>query len=281
MLAKMDPVPGFEWPPDVKVVDSDKEAAGYKSNAYAFATKTGGKTFGHVHITDLYLKEVLQHDPDVIAQTIGHELGHIHHRHVLTDLEGKTDFTKRLYSQTREFEADAFGVDLMKKAGFSVVRGVLGKSRGTKAVGHMSPLESGTSTHPAWNDRFAPHVAGPARVEGAGLFRERRLTDGSRAVLRGRDVLRQGGQAWTNPAMRPGPTWSHARLMQYCDKLDNSDDLEGHHRPDRLRGVLPTGGFSLNPRLRGKDKKLWDDAVGRLCVRPTSSSPTWPWSRLT
>jgi Zn-dependent protease with chaperone function len=128
LLEKMDPVPGLLWPPDIQVCDSDKEPPGYKLNAWASAREEGGQPRPFVRITERYLREIMCGDPDVLAHTLAHELGHVHHRHTFRD-RGRTDLVERLSSQQKEIEADIFGADLMRRAGFSVIRGVLGKSR--------------------------------------------------------------------------------------------------------------------------------------------------------
>src|SRR5581483_3994376 len=170
---KMERAPGFDvWPPDVTARDSKDEPARLKFNAYATWEKPDGKkVVPLVRVTDLFLKDLVKGDADVLAFFVGHELGHLHHRHVLKRAAGRADLTRVVYSQKEELEADAFGADLARKAGFSVVRAALLTSRRLRDLRyHAAPLDALRSTHPAWDDRFARIVQDPRVWEALATF---------------------------------------------------------------------------------------------------------------
>jgi tetratricopeptide (TPR) repeat protein len=266
LLAQMKPVEGFDWQPDVKVVDSDRMPAGLKLNAWANAYRAGGKLKPYVRVTDLWLKKVVQGDPDILALTLAHELGHIYHRHVAVSNPGSTDFLRVAIQRKRESEADAFGARLMKKAGFSLIHGVLGLARIKGLTLHNAPLDALRSDHPAWDDRFGRVVQNPRIWEalatfdnGVALLSAEQFFPAERCFQQVTKFDPYCYEAWVN--------LGHTRLMRYCDQL-STDDLKDMGIGQVLCGAFYRRAQSLEPGAppftRGKDSRLWSAAVGAL-----------------
>ncbi len=130
---------------------------------------------GTVVLTDELVR--LSDDPDMVAGVMGHEIGHVIHRHSLQQiyralgiyavvgflagdtgpvlesllLEGNL-LLQLAYSREHEFEADAFAVDLAQRAGFDP-HGLVRFFDHLTDMGLTDPLPSWGSTHPSHERR--------------------------------------------------------------------------------------------------------------------------------
>jgi tetratricopeptide (TPR) repeat protein len=266
LLKKMQPVKGENllWPPDVKAISDEESKKNRWPEDMAFATwvSESGKQRPTVRITGRYLKR-MQGDIDVLALTLAHELGHIYHKHAFKSAEGKPELVEKVFSQKHELEADAFGAQLMKDAGFSLIHAVRKKAslmRGSAL--HNAPLTSLTSTHPSWNDRFA-RVMQNEKVwdalatfdNGVVLLTAEQFLAAERCFKQVADFDPKCHEAWLN--------LGYARLMQYCDKL-SAEDLKDLGIGQVVCGAFYRRAKSLEPPVRGKDARLWRAAEAAL-----------------
>lgn len=72
------------------------------------------------------MKKVIKGDADRLALILGHELGHILERHIVTDTPGKTDLVRQVFSRKDEIAADVRGLQLTVKAGYSYRKAIKG-----------------------------------------------------------------------------------------------------------------------------------------------------------
>jgi hypothetical protein len=214
--------------------DDDKVPADERFNAFAQAVRRDGKEVPTVRISERYLSVIVGGDRDVLANILGHELGHIHHRHVLISARGKTDLTTLANIRKQEHEADVFGADLARKAGFSVVRACILQYRRDRDRGadfekrypgyryHGAPLDRLASTHPAWSDRFARINQNPAVWEALAAFENGVALLAAEQFYAAQKCSEQV-VAFDPNCCEAQVNLGYARLMQYCDKLDESD----------------------------------------------------------
>ncbi|WFE76930.1 M48 family metallopeptidase [Roseinatronobacter sp. S2] len=130
---------------------------------------------GTIVLTDELVR--LSDDPDMIAGVMGHEIGHVTHRHSLRQiyralgiyavvgflagdtgpvlesllLEGNL-LLQLAYSREHEFEADAFAVDIVHRAGFDP-HGLVRFFDHLTEMGLNDPLPSWGSSHPSHERR--------------------------------------------------------------------------------------------------------------------------------
>jgi tetratricopeptide (TPR) repeat protein len=268
LMKKMDRVPGYDaWPPSFEAYDGEKEGPRLRFNAYAWIDqqvwKRDKKLVPIVRISDEYLNKIVKGDRDVLAYILGHELGHHHHRHVLEQNPGKTELTIGLFSRKREEDADVFGADLAGKADFSVVRGAALMSRRLYDLyRHGSPIGALASTHPAWSERFGK-ITQDTRVwealatfdNGVALLNAEKFYAAEKCFEKVLGFDRACYEAHVN--------LGYAKLMQYCDKLDEKD-LRKMGIGQVLCGAFYRRPKSIEPPVRGIDKQLWLDAVASL-----------------
>src|ERR1700677_3888087 len=69
LIASADPVPGFEWPPNIEIMD------GPQLNAYSTFEVKDGKKIPQVRICSGLMDKVIRGDEDMLALVLGHELG--------------------------------------------------------------------------------------------------------------------------------------------------------------------------------------------------------------
>lgn len=132
---------------------------------------------GTIVLTDDLVR--LADDPDMVAGVMGHEIGHVAHRHSLHQiyralglatlvgflagdtgpileailLEGNL-LLQLAYSRAHEFEADAFAVEITHRAGFDP-EGMIRFFEHLIEKGLSDPMPSWGSTHPAHDERVA------------------------------------------------------------------------------------------------------------------------------
>ncbi len=132
---------------------------------------------GTVVLTDDLVR--LADDPDMVAGVMGHEIGHVTHRHSLQQiyralgiatlvgfLAGETGpvieaillegnlLLQLAYSREHEFEADAFAVEITHRAGFDP-EGMIRFFEHLIDMGLVDPMPSWGSTHPPHDARVA------------------------------------------------------------------------------------------------------------------------------
>jgi tetratricopeptide (TPR) repeat protein len=273
LLACMDRPPGYDsWPPRVVVEDQPEP------NAFAgldwkkwLATKEKHPLVTVVRKT---VTEISENDPDILALTLAHELGHLHHGHSLRRIgakpvvDEKTPLVSlRVFTREQEIEADDFGMKLFLKANYpykAAIRNLLN----WKAMSKYTSFEGLGFSHPSWTDRIAMMEKKHQQLwramsafENGVLFLQ--LEQYQSAEMCFRRMLDELPKKFP-PCYEAEANLGYALLMQYCDAL----------RPEDLRefgvGHLVVGGFyrdvkSLEPEIpRGKDRKRWTEAVQHL-----------------
>lgn len=264
LIAVMDKPEGWEaWPPEVSVIDP-----GF-ANAFAGFRVENGIEIPYIEVTVTTIEEIARFELDVLAYTIGHELGHHHYRHSHQRAEFRNRYGSNLAlirtacGRQEELEADLFGMQLAMKAGYSRQ----GLMKDLQAWRTLTPpycrFEGLQLEHPPWEERAAFLLRGDnqevlwrslSAFQTGVMFLENQHFN--HAQLCFRNVTKEFPEcheAWAN--------LGYALLMQYCDALEVED----------LRaldvGHLVVGGFyrrpaSLEPTVRGADERLWFEAVG-------------------
>ncbi|MDB5309213.1 MAG: hypothetical protein JWO38_3415 [Gemmataceae bacterium] len=245
---------GIEWPPEVGLTNEPK------INAYASVVRKDGKIYPLVRIYDGMMTKVIKGDEDRLALVLGHEIGHILKRHVLA-ARGKTPLLEYTFSREEEEEADAAGLELMVKAGYSFAKGVKMITEMQDLGLDYSSFEGLDATHPSWNDRAKrldkekAHLwkAMSAFNNGVVFLATEQYSTAELCFDRVTKEFPGCYEAWANLGF--------ACLMQYCDKLDEKD------LRDYGIGQIITGGFyhrAQSIKVRMRDAKLWFKAVGAL-----------------
>jgi tetratricopeptide (TPR) repeat protein len=206
------------------------------------------------------MKKVIQDDPDRLALVLGHELGHIVHRHVLgNERRDRTPFLRITFTRQEEIEADLAGIELMVRAGFSYRKGLRGIQLMQKLGLDYSSFEGLGKDHPSWDQRLTLIDKEQARVwkamsafrNGAVFLATEQYPVAEECFERVVKDFPGCYEAWVNLGF--------ACLMEYCDKLDTAD------LRDYGIGQVLTGGFYQRVEsipVRGRDSKLWWKAVG-------------------
>jgi len=111
LLAVMEKPDHWEvWPPKVTVIDP-----GY-ANAMAGYRVVDGVEVPYIEVTVDTIEDVANFDAEVLAFTIGHELGHLYHDHSRKTLEFYQQYGDKLTGlrlacgREQELEADLFGM---------------------------------------------------------------------------------------------------------------------------------------------------------------------------
>lgn len=250
------------WPPTLRVTDP-----GFV-NAFASYEVVGEKRIPYVVVTTSLIEEIAEFDPDVLAFTVGHELGHLVHNHSgqsnkLSQQLGGSSLSMIAVGREQELEADLFGMEVAMKAGYSW-KGLQRNLR--KMLGESPPycaFEGLKTTHPSWLERTAYLQTDENQQR---LWRS--MTAFSNGVFFLQNEQYQHAEFCFRKVTTEFPScfeaWAnlgYALLMQYCDGLEPEDvssfDI----------GHLVVGGFyqrpgSLGALVRGVDEDLWFDAVG-------------------
>lgn len=270
LLAVCDPVAGLEWPPAVRIEP--------KPVINAYATVLVGKTAGgevkllpRVVVFQGMLDKVIRPKddpdkagaPDRLAYVLGHELSHILLGHIKRPAFGQTEFTALVFGRDQETAADVKGTELALKAGYSMRRGLTAIHRMMKMGLEYSSFEGLSADHPSWSDRLTYADRDQAKLwksmsafsNGTYFLLTEQYAAAETCFRRVTQEFPKCPEAWTN--------LGYALLMQYCDGLD-TDDLR------QLKvGQILVGGFyrrpkSLEPPVRGRDEKIWQEAVSAL-----------------
>jgi Zn-dependent protease with chaperone function len=208
-----------------------------------------------------FLDRVVQSNPDRLAAVFGHEAAHILLRHV-DAAPPRTPLVANMITRDQEAAADMLGMKLGLASGFPY-NGLISGFLGMREQGNYNSFEGLNASHPGWTDRVA--MVDERQPE---LWRSISAFENGVYFLTMEQY--QLAEECFNQVVKECPkcyeAWAnlgYARLMRYCDKLD-AEDLRSFDV-----GQLVVGGFyrrpaSLEPPSRGKDAKLWLDAVGAL-----------------
>jgi tetratricopeptide (TPR) repeat protein len=256
LTAVAEPVRGFEWPPDFKVVEHPSV------NAFATFEEKDGKLQPIVRVFSGMMDKIVKGDEDILALIVGHEVAHITLRHVIfNERRDRTEFLRVTYCRDEEIEADVAGAELMLKAGFSLAKGVKYIDRMNDMGLKYSSLEGLGSDHPSWNDRLSRIDKSRSKLwkamsafeNGVALLFVEQYALAEDCFERVVREFPDCYEAWVN--------LGNACLMRYFDKFD-LDDIR-----DYGLGHVLTPGFYLRAdsiATRGRDDKLWMKAVAAL-----------------
>jgi tetratricopeptide (TPR) repeat protein len=269
LLSHMDPVPGYDsWPPKFSV----KEAP--QPNAYAWIDEAQWNSEKKKHpvivVYKAMITDICENDPDLVALTLGHELGHHFHGHVLRRLRGTgktTPVTALVFDREEEIQADDFGMKLFLKANYpykAAIRNLLNWKKNSK----YTSFEGLLSTHPSWSDRIAlmekKHKevwrAMSAFENGVMFLQMEQYPSAAKCFSRILEELPKKFPACYEAHANLG----YALLMQYCDALDEKD-LRGFGVGQLVIGGFYTDVKSLEKDLgRGQDVPTWKRAVKHM-----------------
>jgi tetratricopeptide (TPR) repeat protein len=264
LLAVMDRPEGWKvWPPEVTVTDPGIP------NAYAGYKTVDGVDTPFVEVTADMIADVAKFDPQALAFTLGHELGHLKYLHSFQSRDFQEKYGSKLgvirmaANREQELEADLFGMKLAFKAGFTRT-GMMAELNGWRSSTPPYCRYEGLSLdHPSWEDRAAYLLSDDQQQSlwqslsafqtGVMFLENQHFTHAELCFQQVTADFPECYEAWAN--------LGYALLMQYCDALD-AQDLKGLDV-----GHLVVGGFyrrpdSLEPAVRGTDEKLWFEAVG-------------------
>lgn len=256
LVAASEAVPGFEWPPDFQIVDRPG------INAFSRYEDKGGKKYPQVRIHNDMLTKVIKGNEDMLALVIGHEVGHIIHKHILFNAKrDRTEFLRVTYWRDEEIEADLEGARLMMKAGYDLKKGMKYIEQMNALGLNYSSLEGLGSDHPSWNDRMTKldksrellWKSMAAFDNGTTFLMVEQYALAEDCFERVVKEFPDCYEAWVN--------LGNACLMRYFDKFDVNDI-----KAFNLGHVL-TPGFYLRAdsiATRGIDDKLWKKAVASL-----------------
>jgi tetratricopeptide (TPR) repeat protein len=245
------------WPPKLTIVEN------LENNAFASLDRTQGKVDPVMVVYTGEIEHIAQFNSDVLAFTIGHELGHLALGHVLAD--GKTppsEIVSRAFTRQQEIDADHYGMELALKANFTRDGIITNLTRSSKYSSNYTSYEGLFVDHPTWTDRIALLDKDRANLwrsmsafnNGVLFLTTEQYANAQLCFERIVHEFPDVAEAWAN--------LGYARLMQYCDALE----------PDDVRrfdlGQIVIGGFYRRtdafeqPRQIAKD--LWGPAVEAL-----------------
>lgn len=246
------------WPPRAYI--QPRSARTFNAFAGPMGRDKSGKTLFRAFITEGYMNKIIQGDADVLAAVMGHELAHVTRGHLASKIS--IDLAGFAFSRDQEFEADLEGVKIAVAAGFPYKSGVKSAFREWKVLGDRSSFEALASTHPTWTDRLQILEKKQAEIwksmsafqNGYFFLHAEQYRTAETCFESVVDEFPDCAEAWAN--------LGYARLMQYCDGLDEKDL--------RRYGIGPfvAGCFYARPQGlvpdRGIVKETWQRAVDAL-----------------
>jgi hypothetical protein len=249
------------WPPTLRVTDPGS------ANAFASYEVVGEKRIPYVVVTVTEIEENAESNPDTLAFTLGHEIGHLIHDHSarsqkLSQQIGSSELSTIAVGREHELEADLYGMNLALKAGYSYA-GVKRNLKNSTGAAPYCVFEGLAVTHPSWLERGSYLQQDEQQQQlwrsmaafsnGVFFLQNEQYRHAEFCFRKVTTEFPSCYEAWAN--------LGYALLMQYCDGLE----------PDDIRsfdiGHLVVGGFyerpgSLGASVRGIDEDLWFDAVG-------------------
>lgn len=246
---------GITWPPFCRVIPKSEKDL----NAFAGQSiYTDGTVRSEVTITEGLLRKA-NGDPNHVACVMGHELVHLLRKHLAY---GQKDVLRLAITREQELEADLEGLKIAVAAGYLDDGGPKFLKTFLDAFGSVPHLANLKVTHPANLDRLQildrqrAHIwrAMAAYSNGNFLLASEQYRSAESCFEAVVKAYPDSQEAWAN--------LGYARLMQYCDALDEKD----------LRklgiGQIAAGCFYFRPEgfvpTRGTDAKLWQRAVDAL-----------------
>lgn len=245
------------WPPRAYI--QPRSAKSFNAFAGPMGRDKSGRTLLRAFITEGYMQKVIQGDADVLAAVMGHELAHVTRGHLAGKIE--IDLAGFAFSREQEFEADLEGVKIAVAAGYPYKSGVKSAFREWKVLGDRSSFEALASTHPTWTDRLQFLEKKQAEIwksmsafqNGYFFLHAEQYRTAETCFENVVEEFPDCAEAWAN--------LGYARLMQYCDGLEEKDL--------RRYGIGPfvAGCFYARPQGlvpdRG-DERMWRKAVEAL-----------------
>lgn len=284
----------YVWPPritleDMNTINAFADIDRDRGSGVPIPDKASGKFVPLAVVTQQFMDEVAQNDPDRLALVLGHELSHLLLGHVLPTSPSSRARTNTLFTVFRaeeEHEADILGMKLALEANYSIrgAREVWIRVKDPEFLRQHREWRDYTSfegvgvDHPSWSDRLALidtekeslwkamsafengvyFLTFQKYAEAESAFKYVVDDTGCNELVDGKKNCRgfpNSFDAWSN--------LGYALLMQYCDKLDQGDMARYNV------GQLVTGSFyirppSLTPQVKGVDARLWNSAVNAL-----------------
>jgi tetratricopeptide (TPR) repeat protein len=206
------------------------------------------------------MNKIVGEDDSILAAVMGHELAHLTKGHAKTQIT--PDLKSMVLSREHEIEADLEGVKIAVAAGFSYKGGIKNAFRAWKVLGDISNFEGIKGTHPSWTDRLALLDREQAQIwkamaafqNGFFFLCAEQYRTAEICFAKVVEDFPDCAEAWAN--------LGYARLMQYCDGLDDKD-LRGYGI-----GQFAAGGFYARPAglatERGILPEKWQGAVKAL-----------------
>jgi hypothetical protein len=266
LMAHVKPQAGYNWPP--KFVFNPKDVYNATAEADFKDVDRHGNPRPVITMYGGYMRHRIRGCRDLVALIVGHELGHVHHRHIITPHADPAEFARLASQRVREQQADHYGVELMLKAGYSLRTAMAADLAGEerqlddpalqRQCRHCSRLDSLRSTHRAWLERYERMAKEPSVWRAMNAFSGGvAFLEAEEYVLAARcfDEVTQefstSHEAWVNRG--------YAYLMIYCDSL-TARDLK-----DFGVGPVLCGGFYQRlkspPLDRNGQGRYWDEAV--------------------
>lgn len=281
------PVEGWAWPPLVGIVDTNVVNAFAGVQVIEDGDKPTVKNHPVIYWVDVPFSPVLSEEsvenvkrpqPYMIfhqaffdrivkgreiylAETFGHELGHILLRHV--DNYGSGDAPLVSFAKTRQEEAaaDLLGMKLALKADYPY-EDLIKAVQAWRAEGNQSSsIKALGESHPGWTDRATLIDEKQSKLwssissfeNGVYFLMAENYTLAERCFSQVAKEFPRCYEAWANRG--------YCRLMRYCDGLE-PDDLK-----ELALNHVVVGGFYQRAgsiESRGVNEELWFDAVGDL-----------------
>ena len=257
LFAVIEPAAGMPWPPTITIVLNDEP------NAFAHLRANdqgidGPEIVVHSSIFD----KVVCGQPDRLAFLLGHELSHLTCGHVLRKQGDVSEFVRCSAGREQELEADAKGLELALKAGFSLPD-CLSFIHTFIELKDYSTFEGLLVDHPSWRERLSHLDKEHTRLWRASAV----FHAGNQLLLMEQfDAAVDCFQSVTTDFPNCREAWCNlgfAQLLQYYDNLT----IE-HLRLLNV-GQLVLGGFGrrstfLDSETQGPSEDIWRDAVAAL-----------------
>lgn len=258
----------YTWPPAFEVDGKDMTINAYSTQGPAEAKETKAQFLPKVVVLGGLLDKLVKDpvagfDADYLAFVIGHETAHLLHGDCRDNPAiSKTPFLRTTFTRQQELAADSTGMELAVKAGYSFQKALKGIHRMAEANLNYSSFEGLGVDHPSWDDRLANldkeqaayWHAMSAFNNGTVFLMVEQYNSAELCFQRVTKEFPTCYEAWAN--------LGYARLMNYCDNLDN-ESLKKF-----AISQIVVGGFYMRPKslanVRGINEELWWKAVGAL-----------------
>jgi len=271
----------YVWPPPFKLEkNADVNAYATLRCDYQFGQQkrvmdSDGRYFPFVVVTQPFMTDLIQGEPDRLALVLGHELSHILLGHLLPNSpssSAQTSAMRTVFTADEEHDADLMGLKLALAAGYSIhgIRElwlrIMSDDFLKKHPGwDYSSFEGMGHNHPGWTDRLAlidkekeSLWKSMSAFENGVLFlvvQQYSAAELSFERVVADDAFPTSYEAWAN--------LGYARLMEYFDGFDEKD-LKGYQIGNVVTGSFYVRPESMRSQVRGINDKLWQKAVAAL-----------------